>query len=94
MSGGNVTINQFTAATTAPVASDRFAAWQTTASQTVQFYATQVFAYVYATTPVMTGQSTATSCATGAVSFFASSPAGFVSISINGTSVKLPYYNP
>jgi len=94
VSGGNVTILQFTAATTAPVAGDYFAGWQTTASQTVRFYATQVQAYIYATTPVLTGQATATACATGAVSFFASSPAGFVTVSINGTNVKLPYFNP
>ncbi len=92
MSGGNVTIFQF-ATTTNPVAGDSFAAWQATASQTVQFLATQVRAYVFASTLPLTNQTTATSCATGAVSFFASSPAGFVTISINGSSVKLPYYN-
>ena len=55
---------------------------------------TQVATYVYATTVALTNQTTSVTCATGAVSFFASSPAGFVTVSINGTSVKLPYYNP
>lgn len=94
MSGGNVTIAQFSTTTTAPVAGDRFAAYQSLASQTVQFFATQVAAYVYSTSVALTNQTTATSCATGAVSFLASSPAGFVTVSINGASVKLPYYNP
>lgn len=91
--GGNVTIGQF-ATTTAPVAGDSFAGYQSTASATVRFLATQVAAYVYSTTVALTNQTTATSCATGSVTFFASSPAGFVTVSINGTSVKLPYYNP
>lgn len=93
MAGANVTIAQFTAATTAPVAGDMFAGYQTTASNTVRFFATQVAAYVYATTVALTNQTVATSCSTGVVSYFASSPAGFVVVSINGTSVKLPYFN-
>lgn len=91
MSGGNVTIVQF-ASTTAPVAGDSFAAYKATASSTVRFLATQVASYVYSTTVALTNQTVATSCSTGVVSFFASSPAGFVTVSINGTSVKLPYY--
>lgn len=93
MSGGNVTIVQFST-TTAPVAGDSIAAYQATASATVRFLATQIAAYVYSTTVALTNQTTATGTATGAVSFFASSPAGFVSVTINGTAVKLPYYNP
>ncbi len=93
MSGGNVTIGQFSAATTAPVAGDSFAAYQTTASATVRFLATQISSYVYSTTVALTNQTLATSCSTGVVSFLASSPAGFVVVSLNGTSVKLPYYN-
>ncbi len=91
MSGGNVTIAQFTAATTAPIAGDSFAAYQATASTTVRFLATQVFAYVYATTPVMTGQSTATIATAGSVNL-ASGPVGYLVVSINGTSRKIPYY--
>lgn len=92
MSGGNVTILQFTAATTAPVAGDYFAGWQTTASQTVRFYATQVAAYVYATSVALTNQTTATAATAGAVTL-ASGPVGYLVISLNGTSVKVPYYN-
>lgn len=89
----NVTIGQF-ATTTAPVAGDSFAGYQATASATVRFLATQVSAYVYSTTVALTNQTTATACSTGIVTaFLASSPAGFVTVSINGTSVKLPYYN-
>ena len=91
MSGGNVTIVQF-ATTTAPVAGDSIAGYKATASATYRFLATQVAAYMFSTDVALTNQTTSTSCATGAVSFFASSPAGFVTVSINGTSVKLPYY--
>lgn len=87
MSGGNVTIGQFNTTTTAPVAGDSFAAYQATASATVRFLATQVATYVI-------GSTTATSCATGAVDFLASSPAGFAAISINGAAFVVPYYNP
>lgn len=93
MSGGNVTIGQF-ATTTAMAAGDSVAGYQATASTTVRFLATQVAAYVYSTTVALTNQTTATSTATGTVSFFASSPAGFISISVNGTAYKLPIYNP
>lgn len=91
MSGQNVTINLLTTTTTAPVAGDAFPAWQTTASQTVQFLATQVSAFVYATTPVLTGQSTATIATAGLVNL-ASGPVGYLVVSINGTSRKIPYY--
>lgn len=94
MSGGNVTIGQFNTTTTAMAAGDSIAAYKATASTTVRFLATQVSTYVYSTTVALTNQTTATACATGAVTFFASSPAGFVSVTINGTAVKLPYYNP
>ena len=46
MSGGNVTIGQFTSATTAPVSIDLIAGWQTTASQTVSFTAAQMATYM------------------------------------------------
>lgn len=61
MSGGNVTIAQFNTTTTAPVAGDSFAAYQTSASQTVQFLATQVSKGVFAQT------ATAITMASGAV---------------------------
>lgn len=93
MAGGNVTIFQFATTSTNPVNGDRIAGWQTTASQTVQFLASQVVAYTFSTTPLLTGQSTATSATAGAVSFTASTPVGFLVISVNGTSVKLPYFN-
>ena len=91
MSGGNVTIVQFASAA-AMAAGDSVACYDASASTTVRFLATQVVTYVFSTDVALTNQTTSTSCATGAVSFFASSPAGFVTVSINGTSVKLPYY--
>lgn len=91
MSGANVTIVQF-ASTTAPVAGDSIAAYQATASATVRFLATQIASYVYSTTVALTNVTAATSCSTGVVSFFASSPTAFLTISVNGTSVKIPYY--
>lgn len=47
MTGGNVTIGQFTAATTSAVAGDSFAAYQATASTTVRFLATQIAQVVF-----------------------------------------------
>jgi len=91
MSGGNVTIFQFATTSTAPVNGDRIAAWQTTASQTVQFLASQIVAYTYSTTPILTGQSTAT-IATAGVADLPTGPVGFLSVSIGGTLYKLPYY--
>ena len=91
MSGGNVTIGQFNTTTTAPVAGDSFAAYQATASATVRFLATQVAAYVYSTTVALTNQTTATAATAGAVTL-ASSADGYITISLNGTNVKLPYY--
>lgn len=93
MSGENVTIFTLSTTVTNPVANDRYVMWQTTASQTVQVTASQAAEGAGAIPVTWTSQTTATSCATGAVSFFASSPAGFVTISLNGTAVKLPYYN-
>ncbi len=85
MSGGNITIGQFNTTTTAMAAGDSVAAYQATASTTVRFLASQVSAnFIVAT---------ATSCSTGVVSYLASTPAGFMTVSINGTSFKLPYFN-
>ncbi len=83
MSGGNVTIGGFPTTTTPPRAGDSFAAYQATASSTVRFLATQVLQLVF--------QSTATSAVAGAVPL-ASSPVGYIVVSLNGTNVKLPYY--
>ncbi len=94
MSGSNVTIFGLATSSTNPVNGDRLPAWQTTALQTVQFLASQVTAFVFSTNVALTGQTTATGTATGIVSYFASSPAGFVTVSINGSSFKLPFYNP
>lgn len=91
MSGGNVTILQFTSATTAPVAADLIAGWQTTASQTVSFTAAQMAQSVYATSVALTNQTTATAATAGAVTL-ATGAAGYLLVSINGTPVKLPYY--
>lgn len=93
MAGANVTIAEFTSATTAPVAGDYFAGYQVTASQTVKFTATQVAAYVFSTDVALTNQTTATSGTAGAADALASSPLGYLVISVNGTSVKLPYYD-
>lgn len=83
MSGGNVTIGQFNTTTTAPVAGDSFAAYQATASATVQFLATQLLQTVF--------KSTATIAVAG-VATLPSGPVGFIVVSLNGTNVKLPYY--
>lgn len=88
--GGNVTIVEF-ASTTAPVLGDSFAGYQATASATVRFLATQVAAYVYSTTVALTNQTTATTSTAGLVTL-ATGAAGYLVVSINGTSVKLPYY--
>lgn len=52
---------------------------------------TQVAAFTLATTPVFTGQSTATIAVAG-VAALPTGPVGFLVVSINGTSFKLPYY--
>lgn len=91
MTGENVTILQFATTSTAPVAGDRFAAWQTSASQTVQFLATQVTAYVFSTDVALTNQTTATAATAGAVTL-ATGAAGYVVISVNGTSYKVPIF--
>ena len=93
MSGANVTIADLATQTTM-ASGDSIPVWSATGDSTYQAFATQIQRMVCGFPFALTGQTTATSTATGAVSFFASSPAGFVSISINGTAVKLPYYNP
>ena len=83
MSGGNVTIGQFNTTTTPMANGDSIAAYQATASMTVRFLATQVNAYIF--------PSTATVAVAG-VATLPTGPAGFVTVSINGTNFKLPYY--
>lgn len=97
MSGGNTTIGgtESTLATTVTsiASGDSMPAWSATGAITYQAFPSMIAAVTYSTTVALTNQTTATACATGAVSFFASSPAGFVTVSINGTPMKLPYYN-
>ena len=51
----------------------------------------QVQAFVFATSVALTGQSTATTAVAG-VADLPSGPVGFLTVSINGTAFKLPYY--
>ena len=92
MSGGNVTIVQF-ASTTAPVAGDSFAAYKATASATIRFLATQLVSYVFSTDVVLTNQTIATTVgAAGTSPALPSSPSGYLALSINGTSYKVPFF--
>lgn len=91
MSGSNVTIHQLPTQS-AIVAGDSLPAWSATGSSTYQAFATQVSAFVFSTTMVMTGQSTATIATAGAVTL-ASGPVGYLIVSLNGTAVKFPYYS-
>jgi hypothetical protein len=54
--------------------------------------ATQLTAFVFSTGIALTGQTTATGATAGAVTL-ATGFAGYLVVSINGTSVKLPYLN-
>ena len=91
MSGSNVTIHQLPTTVTL-VAGDSFPAWSAVGASTYQAFATQVSAFVFSTTVALTGQSTATIATAGLVNL-ASGPVGYLVVSLNGTSVKLPYYN-
>lgn len=53
--------------------------------------AVQIRAFTFATNMALTGQSTATIAVAG-VAALPSGPVGFLTVSINGTSLKLPYY--
>lgn len=85
MSGGNVTIGGFNTTTTPMANGDSVPAYQATASATVRFLATQINAYIFAST-------TATNAVAG-VATLPSGPVGFVTVSIGGTNYKLPYYS-
>lgn len=52
---------------------------------------TQVKAFTFATNIALTGQSTATIAVAGIVAL-PTGPVGFLTVSINGTNFKLPYY--
>ena len=54
--------------------------------------AVQIAAFSFSTKLALTGQSTATIATAGSVTL-ASSAVGYLVVSINGTSVKLPYYS-
>lgn len=86
MTGGNVTVAQLPTQTTT-ASGDSAWVWSATGGYTYQAFPRQL------TLAGVNALTTATSCSTGVVSFLASTPAGFLSITVGGTAMKLPYYN-
>lgn len=94
MSGNNVTINDLATSHAASVpGGDALLVWSATGSSSYQALATQMAAAVYSVSVTLTNQTTATTVgAAGVVTALPSAPLGYLVVSVNGTSVKLPYY--
>lgn len=86
----NVLISELTAKA-AVAAGDYFIVQPAAGPPADYCLATQIVAFTFSTNIVLTGQTTAAIAVAGVASL-PSGPVGFLTVSINGTSVKLPYY--